>query len=64
MMVLLMNIFTYELVGGHSPYHHAFWIKENGETIFFGGDVAPQLAANEKQAVLQNTITTEKKAWN
>lgn len=35
---------SYELVGGHSPYHHAFWIKENGETIFFGGDVAPQLS--------------------
>jgi glyoxylase-like metal-dependent hydrolase (beta-lactamase superfamily II) len=33
----------YELVGGHSPYHYAFWIKENAETIFFGGDVAPQL---------------------
>lgn len=33
----------YELVGGHSPFHYAYWIKENGETIFFGGDVAPQL---------------------
>lgn len=33
----------YELVGGHSPYHYAYWIKENGETVFFGGDVAPQL---------------------
>lgn len=33
----------YKLVGGHSPYHYAYWIKENGETIFFGGDVAPQL---------------------
>lgn len=33
----------FELVGGHSPYHYAYWIKENGETIFFGGDVAPQL---------------------
>lgn len=33
----------YELIGGHSPFHHAFWITENGETIFFGGDVAPQL---------------------
>ncbi len=33
----------YELVGGHSPFHQAFWIKEDGETIFFGGDVAPQL---------------------
>jgi glyoxylase-like metal-dependent hydrolase (beta-lactamase superfamily II) len=29
--------------GGHSPYHQVFWIRENGETIFFGGDEAPQL---------------------
>jgi len=33
----------YELTGGHSPFHQAFWIKEEGETIFFGGDEAPQL---------------------
>lgn len=33
----------YELVGGHSPFHLAYWIKEDNETIFFGGDVAPQL---------------------
>lgn len=33
----------YQVTGGHSPYHQVFWIKENGETIFFGGDVAPQL---------------------
>jgi len=37
------NYIYYELVGGHSPFHYAFWIKENDETIFFGGDVAPQL---------------------
>jgi hypothetical protein len=30
-------------VGGHSPFHYAFWMRENGETIFYGGDVAPQL---------------------
>ena len=33
----------YELTGGHSPYHQAFWIREGNETIFFGGDEAPQL---------------------
>ncbi|MFN0081819.1 MAG: MBL fold metallo-hydrolase [Ferruginibacter sp.] len=33
----------YEWTGGHSPWHQAFWIKEKDETIFFGGDVAPQL---------------------
>jgi glyoxylase-like metal-dependent hydrolase (beta-lactamase superfamily II) len=33
----------YEVTGAHSPYHQVFWIKEDGETIFFGGDDAPQL---------------------
>jgi glyoxylase-like metal-dependent hydrolase (beta-lactamase superfamily II) len=33
----------YEVTGAHCPYHMAFWINDNGKTIFFGGDVAPQL---------------------
>ncbi|HLO82063.1 MAG TPA: MBL fold metallo-hydrolase [Chitinophagaceae bacterium] len=33
----------YALSGGHSPFHQVFWIGEEGETIFFGGDEAPQL---------------------
>jgi glyoxylase-like metal-dependent hydrolase (beta-lactamase superfamily II) len=33
----------YALSGGHSPFHQVFWIEEGGETIFFGGDEAPQL---------------------
>lgn len=33
----------YQHTGAHSPHHQVFWIKEEGETIFFGGDVAPQL---------------------
>lgn len=33
----------YEITGAHSPQHQVFWIKEDGETIFFGGDDAPQL---------------------
>ena len=33
----------YELTGAHSPFHQVFWIKEGGETVFFGGDDAPQL---------------------
>jgi glyoxylase-like metal-dependent hydrolase (beta-lactamase superfamily II) len=33
----------YAWTGAHSPWHQVFWIKEQGETIFFGGDVAPQL---------------------
>jgi glyoxylase-like metal-dependent hydrolase (beta-lactamase superfamily II) len=33
----------YEVTGAHSPYHQVFWIKENEQTVFFGGDDAPQL---------------------
>jgi glyoxylase-like metal-dependent hydrolase (beta-lactamase superfamily II) len=33
----------YEVTGGHSPHHQVFWIEEDGQKIFFGADVAPQL---------------------
>ena len=33
----------YEVTGAHSPHHQVFWINGDGQTIFFGGDVAPQL---------------------
>ena len=36
------NIY-YEVTSAHSPFHQVFWIKENSEIIFFGGDDAPQL---------------------
>lgn len=37
------NYIQYFITGAHSPYHQVFFIKENNETIFFGGDEAPQL---------------------
>jgi glyoxylase-like metal-dependent hydrolase (beta-lactamase superfamily II) len=33
----------YEHTGAHSQHHQVFWIREEGENIFFGGDDAPQL---------------------
>lgn len=33
----------YEVSGAHSPFHQVFWIEEEGQKVFFGGDVAPQL---------------------
>lgn len=33
----------YEITGAHSPFHQVFWIKEEGRTVFFGADDAPQL---------------------
>jgi glyoxylase-like metal-dependent hydrolase (beta-lactamase superfamily II) len=37
------NYIRYEVSGAHCPFHQVFWIEEDGQTIFFGGDVAPQL---------------------
>ena len=33
----------YETTGAHSPFHQVFWIEDDTQKIFFGGDVAPQL---------------------
>ncbi|RYY70223.1 MAG: MBL fold metallo-hydrolase [Chitinophagaceae bacterium] len=33
----------YETTGAHCPFHMAFWIRDEGQTVFFGADVAPQL---------------------
>jgi len=40
---MIGDYIQYKITGAHSPYHQVFWIKENDETIFFGGDDAPQL---------------------
>ena len=33
----------FETTGAHCQFHMALWIEEEGETIFYGADVAPQL---------------------
>jgi glyoxylase-like metal-dependent hydrolase (beta-lactamase superfamily II) len=40
---LIDDYIEYRITGGHSPHHQVFWLREEGETIFFGGDEAPQL---------------------
>jgi glyoxylase-like metal-dependent hydrolase (beta-lactamase superfamily II) len=39
---IIDNYIKYELTSAHSKFHQVFWIEENGEVIFFGGDDAPQ----------------------
>lgn len=41
---LIDDYIEYEVTGAHCPYHQVFKIKEDGQTVFFGGDVAPQLS--------------------
>ncbi|SFO30637.1 Glyoxylase, beta-lactamase superfamily II [Chitinophaga sp. YR627] len=35
---------SYEVTGGHCPYHQTFLIDTGDEKIFFGGDEAPQVS--------------------
>jgi hypothetical protein len=37
------NFIDYEVTAAHSPHHQIFWIRQNDEIFFFGGDDAPQL---------------------
>ena len=40
---ILDGYIQYEITAAHSPFHQVFKIVDAGETIFFGGDDAPQL---------------------
>lgn len=40
---VLDGYISYELTGGHSPFHQVFKIVDGGEIVFFGGDEAPTL---------------------
>ena len=40
---MIDDYINYKVTAAHSPLHQVFWIKENNESIFFGGDDAPQL---------------------
>jgi len=33
---------TYEVTGGHTPFHQAFWFKEDNVIAFYGADNLPQ----------------------
>lgn len=34
--------FSYQVVGGHSPYMQVFWVKEDDQIIFYGADNLPK----------------------
>ncbi|MGH2553039.1 MAG: MBL fold metallo-hydrolase [Chitinophagaceae bacterium] len=40
---LIDDYIRHEITGAHSPHHQVFFIQENAEIFFFGGDDAPQL---------------------
>ncbi len=40
---IIDDYIRYAVTAAHSPWHQVFWIEENGITIFYGADDAPQL---------------------
>jgi glyoxylase-like metal-dependent hydrolase (beta-lactamase superfamily II) len=40
---LIDHYIEYQVTSAHSPHHQVFWIRDENETLFFGGDDAPQL---------------------
>lgn len=41
----------YQMTGGHTKQHTVYWVRESGETIFFGGDDAPQASQMRNKLV-------------
>lgn len=54
------NYIHYTITGAHSPYHQVFTIQENDETIFFGGDDAPQLKQMKNKFVAKYDFNGKK----
>lgn len=50
----------YALSGAHSKYHIVFWIKEANQTLFFGGDEAPQLQQMKNKFVAKYDFNGKK----
>jgi glyoxylase-like metal-dependent hydrolase (beta-lactamase superfamily II) len=48
---MIDDYIRYEHTGAHAPWHQVFWIEEEGQKIFFGGDVAPQLSQMKSKFV-------------
>ena len=48
---VLDGYIKYTVTGAHCPWHQVFWIVDGGETVFFGGDVAPQLQSMKSRFV-------------
>ncbi|MBD8084204.1 MBL fold metallo-hydrolase [Chryseobacterium caseinilyticum] len=40
----ISNEITFQVTGGHSPFHQVFWIKNEEEIYFYGADNLPQSA--------------------
>lgn len=57
---MIDNYIEYKVTAAHSPYHQVFWIEEESEKIFFGGDDAPQLQQMKNRFVAKYDFNGKK----
>lgn len=51
---------TYQVTGAHSKCHQVFWIAEDGQKVFFGADVAPQLQQMKNKFIAKYDVDGRK----
>lgn len=52
----------YEVTHAHANYHQVFWIHENEQVLFYGGDDAPQYGQMKRRIVAKYDFDGEKAA--
>lgn len=57
---VLDGYIRYMVTGAHCPWHQAFRIVDGGDTVFFGGDVAPQLQQMKSRFVAKYDLDGKK----
>lgn len=51
---------SYEVSGGHTPFHQEFWIEANGQIIFYGADNLPKYHYLQSQLAFKNDYDGKK----
>lgn len=48
------DFITFEVVGGHTPFHQVFWFQNDNQIVFYGGDNLPMLGYLKYQSAYKN----------
>lgn len=57
---MIDDYIKYEISGAHCPFHQVFWIEDDGQKVFFGGDVAPQLQQMKNRFIAKYDVDGRK----
>lgn len=48
------DFISFEVVGGHTPFHQVFWFKHDDQIFFYGGDNLPMMGYLKYQSAYKN----------